>query len=138
VAPAVVVAEPKVSTPANRVVVVRVGDSLWKLAEQNLGRGARWHEFVAANPNIVDPTRIAVGARIVVPSSTPVVRPAATTAAKIKVQKGDTLWTLAEAHFGHASLWTCIAKANPTVYDPNRIFAGQELLMPGSCTTSSR
>jgi LysM repeat protein len=137
-APAVIASEPKVSTPANRFVVVQVGDSLWKLAEQNLGRGARWHEFVAANPNIVDPTRIAVGSRIMVPSNSSVVRHAAAATAKIKVQKGDTLWTLAEAHFGQASLWTCIAKANPTVYDPNRIFVGQELVLPTGCSTPSR
>jgi LysM repeat protein len=137
VAPTVVASEPKVTAPANRFVVVKVGDSLWRLAEQNLGRGARWHEFVAANPNIVDPTRIAVGSRIVVPSNSSVVRHAAATA-KIKVQKGDTLWTLAEAHFWQASLWTCIAKANPTVYDPNRIFVGQELVLPSGCSIPSR
>src|SRR5882757_7518309 len=56
------------SSSAVHTVTVLPGDSLWKLAEQHLGRGSRWHELLAANPNIAHPTRLAAGTEIVVPA----------------------------------------------------------------------
>jgi nucleoid-associated protein YgaU len=56
------------SISANRnTVTVRLGDSLWKLAKQNLGSGLRWRELLSANPTIRDPNRILAGSQIVVP-----------------------------------------------------------------------
>jgi LysM repeat protein len=133
---AVVSAAPKPATPEGRIVVARPGDSLWKLAQQNLGAGLRWPDLLAANPNIADPNRIATGLQIVVPAKRMVARRAADSLTHIKVQKGDSLWTLAETHFGRAAAWTCIAQANPLLRDPNRIIAGQELLLPSSCSAS--
>ena len=48
---------------ADRTVRVQRGDSLWKLAEQHLGNGARWHEIAELNPEIADPNIIHVGER---------------------------------------------------------------------------
>src|SRR4029077_10521524 len=63
--PLAAIAQPSLSL---HTVTVRPGDSLWKLAQQSLGRGSRWQELLAANPGIVDPTRIAAGTEIVVPA----------------------------------------------------------------------
>jgi LysM repeat protein len=122
-------------------VSVRPGDSLWKLAQQNLGRGNRWRELLAVNPSIGNPNKIRAGAQLQLPSVA--VSPATTVAtssakagaatSSIKVRKGDTLWALAKSHLGRSSAWPCLATANPSLSDPNRIYVEQELLVPGSC-----
>jgi nucleoid-associated protein YgaU len=57
---------PRSSTQRN-VITVKPGDSLWKLAKQNLGSGLRWHELLSANPGILNPNRILAGSQIVLP-----------------------------------------------------------------------
>jgi nucleoid-associated protein YgaU len=118
------------AAPAKRnVVVVKPGDSLWKLAEENLGKGLRWNDLLAVNPAIVDPNHIEAGSQIFLPSVASSFR----TATRIIVRKGDTLSQIAQTHLGHASFWSCIAHANPAVRDANLIFEGQILLVPASC-----
>ncbi len=110
-------------------VVVKPGDSLWKIAAEKLGKGLRWHDLLAVNPGIVDANHIAVGSQIYLPAGVSPLR----TATKITVQKGDTLSNIAQTRLGHASFWSCIAHANPTIHDANLIFEGQSLLLPASC-----
>jgi LysM repeat protein len=143
VAPAVTVlptqpkraASPTIAT--QHTVSVRPGDSLWKLAQQNLGRGNRWHELLAVNPSIANPNQIRAGAQLILPNVavSAVVSLGAKTSAitTIKVRKGDTLWALAKSHLGRSSAWHCLATANPSLSDPNRIYEDQELLVPASC-----
>jgi nucleoid-associated protein YgaU len=119
-----------------RTINVRAGDSLWKLAQQNLGRGNRWPELVAANPGIVDPNRIRAGTELSLPAATfdAVGRRAKTNAATtIKVRKGDTLWSLAKSNLGRSSAWPCLAAANPSISNPNRIYENQEFIFPSAC-----
>ena len=121
--------------PANRdvvptVVTVKRGDSLWKLAQQHLGHGHRWHDLLSANPGVLDPNHIVAGSQIVLPTSISSVR----TATKFTVRPGDTLSQIAQSQLGRASYAACIAHANPSIYDPNLIYAGQVLLLPASCT----
>jgi nucleoid-associated protein YgaU len=111
------------------VVTVKTGDSLWKLAQQNLGKGLRWHDLLAVNPGIVDANRIVAGSQIYLPAAVSSLR----TATKLTVRKGDTLSKIAQTRLGHASYWSCIAHANPAVYDANIIYEGQLLLLPASC-----
>jgi nucleoid-associated protein YgaU len=110
-------------------VIVRPGDSLWKLAQQNLGKGLRWRDLLAANPGIADGNHIAVGSQIYLPAVVSPVR----TATNFTVRQGDTLTKIAQTQLGHASLWACIAQANPNVHDANVIFEGQLLLLPATC-----
>jgi len=110
-------------------VVVKPGDSLWKIAEENLGKGLRWHDILAVNPAIVDANRIEAGSQIFLPSVASSFR----TATRIILRKGDTLTAIARAQFGHASYWSCIAQANPAIHDANVIFEGQSLLLPATC-----
>src|SRR5229473_341002 len=110
-------------------VVVKPGDSLWKIAQQNLGKGLRWHDLLAVNPGVVDANHIVAGSQIFLPAAVSSTR----TATKFTVKKGDTLTAIAHAQFGHASYWSCIAQANQAIQDANLIFEGQLLLLPASC-----
>jgi nucleoid-associated protein YgaU len=110
-------------------VTVRPGDSLWKLAQQSLGRGSRWQELLAANPGIVDPTRIAAGTEVVVPAKLTTLK----SDVRVTVKKGDTLSRIAQFTYGRAAAWRCIAQANPEIADVNRIYAGQRLVLPFAC-----
>jgi LysM repeat protein len=143
VAPAVVPSAPKAkevtsvarpSAVANtslsrQTVTMQAGDSLWKLAQQNLGRGSRWQELLAANPGIADPDHIAAGAEIVVPAE----RTGFKSDLQVTVERGDTLSRIAQSKYGRAAAWRCIAQANPEIADANRIYKGQQLLLPFSC-----
>jgi nucleoid-associated protein YgaU len=113
-------------------LTVQPGDSLWKLAQQTLGRGSRWHELLAANPGIVDPTHLAAGTRIVVPNETSTLQ-SRKSDTKIVVEQGDTLTKIAQSQYRKAAAWRCIVQANPEITDPNRIYEGQQLLLPFNC-----
>lgn len=118
-------------------VIVRRGDSLWKLAQVNLGDGKRWRELLAVNPGLVDPRHIVPGTAINIGGNGLVVpvAPAAPTDSTLTVRKGDSLWKIAKLQLGSGGFWGCIAKANRTIRDANRIYAGQTLNMPSSCET---
>lgn len=119
------------SSPVH-IVTLQPGDSLWKLAQQNLGRGSRWPELLAANPGIMDPAHLAAGTQIVVPTETSTLKNVKSDT-KVVVQKGDTLTKIAQSQYGRAAAWNCIAQANRQIVDANRIYEGQQLLLPFTC-----
>jgi nucleoid-associated protein YgaU len=146
---------PALSSPISstaRTVRVQSGDSLWRLARQNLGRGARWTQLRAANPAIADPNRLPVGIQLLLPGpavvSSVVPGPArhqdleqiaqTTPSSTLRVRHGDTLWSLAKQFLGNPAVWPCLAAANPSIANPDRIFAGQQLLLPSGCQKPSR
>jgi nucleoid-associated protein YgaU len=120
--------------PANsakgNVATVQRGDSLWKLAEQNLGKGLRWHELLSANPSITDPNHIVAGSHIVLPTASASLR----ASTNYTVRTGDTLSQIAQSQLGHASYSSCLLQANPSIRDANRIYASQVLLLPATCS----
>jgi len=118
----------KTSSPLH-TVIIQPGDSLWKLAQQNLGRGSRWQELLAANPGIVDPMRIAAGTEIVIPAKVTGLK----SDLRVIVKQGDTLSNIARVTYGRAAAWRCIAQANPEIADADRIYKGQQLLLPFNC-----
>jgi nucleoid-associated protein YgaU len=121
-------------TATQKTVAVQRGDSLWRLAQQHLGRGSRWPELLAVNPRIADPNQIRAGAQVNVPAATTAaVASRSRKAVTIKVRKGDTLWTLAESNFGRSTAWRCLAAANPSLRNPNLIYENQELSIPIGC-----
>jgi LysM repeat protein len=125
-----------VATATQKTVRIQVGDSLWKLAQQSLGRGSRWPELVAVNPRIADPNKISIGAELNLPAAATATAPRhATNSAPstIKVRKGDTLWSLAKSRLSRASAWPCLAAANPSITNPNRIYEDQEFTVPLTC-----
>lgn len=50
----------------------------------------------------------------------------------VVVERGDSLWRIAEDLFGDGRLWTALWHANPGVSNPNRIFVGQTLRVPAA------
>lgn len=47
------------------------------------------------------------------------------------VERGESLWTIAEQHYGDGGQWRRIAEANPRLADPDGLEIGQELRIPG-------
>jgi len=56
----------KVAKPGTRLYTVRAGDSFWRIAREELGRGSRHSEIAALNPGI-DSSRLPRNATIVIP-----------------------------------------------------------------------
>jgi LysM repeat protein len=129
--PATSIARPFAIATASAMLTVTMqpGDSLWKLAQEHLGSGSRWQELLAANPGVVDPARIAAGTEIVVPAKLTGLK----SDVHVRVKQGDTLTKIAQMTYGRAAAWRCIAQANPELADVDRIYTGQQLLLPFAC-----
>jgi nucleoid-associated protein YgaU len=50
----------------------------------------------------------------------------------VRVQTGDTLWTLARKYLGRGTDWALLAARNPQVADPTRLEVGTLLNLPGT------
>jgi nucleoid-associated protein YgaU len=149
--------EPEASPPAARAPAARPesrrysvcpGDTLSEIAQRELGSARRWQELVAVNPGL-DPSRLRIGQEILLPGAAPgdargarsaapqpgveareASAPAATwPAATWKVQKGESLWKIAERALGDGGRWREIAALNPGI-DPDRLRAGAVLELP--------
>jgi LysM repeat protein len=118
-----------------QTIIVKRGDSFWKLALAHLGNANRWHELVVANPSIVDPNHLVPGTPISLVLPNPVIpKPTSDPAGStVVVRKGDSLWKIAKIELGSGGFWGCIAKANPAILDANRIYVGQVVSLPSAC-----
>ena len=111
-------------------VLVAPGDSLWKIAERNLGSGTRWRELIAMNPEISDPNVIQVGERIRLSAKD------SQNARQVVIRAGDTLWNVAQTQFGDARALSCIAHENPQLRRVDLIYPGQTLVLPDACAVA--
>jgi nucleoid-associated protein YgaU len=126
-------------SPADNMVVVREGDSLWSLSRRYSGVGARWRGWLAANPGIRE-NNLRPGMRLVRPgvaSTVGVASPRANAHAGktiVTVRSGQSFWKIAAERYGDGRLWPCIARANPEWRDVAKIYPGQSLMMPAACS----
>jgi nucleoid-associated protein YgaU len=61
-----------------------------------------------------------------------VVNVATITGDQLVVNRGDSLWKIAQREFGDGRMWTALWQANPEIADPNLIYAGQALRRPAA------
>lgn len=117
---------------ASGVHIVQRGENLFRIA---LRYGVTAQALAAAN-NIVNPNRVYVGQRLVIPghssSATPATSVTPALGGSYVVKRGDTLSAIA-LRFG-ISTWA-LARAN-NISNPSLIYVGQVLRVPGSSTAS--
>jgi nucleoid-associated protein YgaU len=109
-----------------RTYKVKRGDSLSKIAEQQLGDADRWPElFVLNRAQIRHRDRITVGQVLILPAT-----PLQPAPRLYKVRRGDTLSKIAEQQLGSANRWPEIFRLNRDIIsDPDRITPGQLLII---------
>jgi nucleoid-associated protein YgaU len=52
----------------------------------------------------------------------------------VTVRAGDSFWKIAAERYGDGRLWTCIARANAEWRDVGKIYPGQLLNLPATCS----
>jgi nucleoid-associated protein YgaU len=114
--------------PGMKRVEVQRGQSWWKLAELYLGSGARWPELRKLNVDAGGPPELLMtGALVTVPEALKGQKASPQT---LRVEKGDSLWSLAHEHLGRGSAWTCLASANPQIVDYTHLAIGTTVRLP--------
>ena len=126
---------------------IKKHDTLQKISLSFFGKSALWSEIAHTN-RIDDPSQLKIGSSIIIPSLTHLktakssppgrdsilVDRALITAGKlsIKVEKGDTLSSIASKALGKATSWPVVFAHNKNVIrNPNRLKIGQLLQIPG-------
>jgi nucleoid-associated protein YgaU len=106
---------------------VQLGDSLFRIAESQLGDSSRWPEIFLLNRSTISHRDlIAVGQVLLLPDE-----PADPPWRLYEVRAGDTLSEIAEAELGDSSRWPEIHDLNRNIVpNPDRIFPGQVLILP--------
>ncbi|MFC1407981.1 LysM peptidoglycan-binding domain-containing protein [Streptacidiphilus sp. N1-12] len=133
-------AEAAVAHPSYTVRAARPAETLWTIAEQQLGSGARWNDIAALNQGRVmdargtvfhPDTALAPGWKLLLPAS-------AGGAETVTVHRGDTLSGIAAAHHVHGG-WESVYTANRKVIgaDPDVIQPGERLRLPGAVAVPS-
>ena len=134
-----------------RMYVVEAGDTLWKIAEAELGDGARFTEITRLNQGVpqadgraLDDSRwIEPGWTLRLPTA-----PAAATPAgggSVVVERGDTLSRIAAEELGEADRWPEVFDASDELVqadgrqltDPDLIFPGWRLALPDQPPSSA-
>jgi LysM repeat protein len=138
-------AQPAASEPARtlvresralsgRIYEVRPGDTLWAIAERQLGDPTRWPELFEANrsrlssPHLIRPNqRLELGSvQLATRSSGGSRAQSQPSGALYTVKSGDTLGKIAQRHYGKASDWPVLYSLNrSTIANPDAIYPGQ-------------
>lgn len=134
--------EPGVIPPTFRVYVTQQGDTLQRIASRFYHSTASWRVIAKANPT-VDPNRLGPGIELLIPVDPTNIQGKPTDEAEANapppppepeyteyvVQRGDTLSEIAQALYGHATMWQRIVDANPGI-NPDRLRPGTTLKIP--------
>jgi nucleoid-associated protein YgaU len=119
------------NSQSSSTYTVKSGDSLWKIAQANLGDGNKWTE-IAKNNDIKTPSIIRTGQELKlseVKEGSITDEAASTSATSYTVVKGDSLWSIAQGTYGDSNQWIKIAKAN-NLKHPSLIHPGNSLIIP--------
>lgn len=112
---------------------VQKGDSLWNIAQKQLGDGSKWTEIYKLNSDVIgqNPDLIFSGTELKMPGLD---QTTVADAGRYTVQPGDNLWDIAQKQLGDGTKWGDLYKANADVIggNPRLILPGQELSMPGA------
>jgi len=117
--------------------IVKVGETLWSIAEDAYGSGYNWVDIAKEN-KIANGNKIEVGQKLNIPdveSKTPTVNKAELlseskiTGNTYTVVKGDSLWKIAVRAYGDGYKWVEIARENHLA-NPNIIHRGNQLNLP--------
>ncbi|WP_046767041.1 LysM peptidoglycan-binding domain-containing protein [Jiangella alkaliphila] len=148
-------AAPEAAQPAmvQRTHTVQRGESLWRIAEQELGDGMRWPEIAELNYGVAQPGGRALdnthwidpGWQLrLPPEPAPAAEAVADTGAVTHVvAEGDTLWGIAEQRLGDGARYPELVDASrDTVQpdggrltDPDLIRPGWTITVPGTAGT---
>ena len=140
-APSPPVAPDAVSALATSNYVVQPGDTLWRIAQQQLGAGERYPEIVTLNQQLLGgkPDFLRVGWALTLPiAETP--QPT-----QVVVQRGDTLTKIAARRLGDPTRWPEIYQASThleqpdgrCLTDPDQIDIGWTLNLPTNLKTTA-
>lgn len=122
--------------------VVKRGETLSGIASKAMGSAKAWPKIAAANPN-VDPNRLMVGAKLVIPTRDQTVTPKTTpkrntdktskttpkAGGTYTIRSGDVLSRVAQRELGSAKRWPEIVKLNPGL-NPDRLIVGKRIQLP--------
>lgn len=119
-----------------RTYTTKSGDTLWEIAQQFYGDGARWHEIYEANREVLgdNPGTLFAGKTLTIPDldQTGTPAPTPTSPQTYTTRPGDTLWSIAQHFYGDGNRWPEIYEANKAAIgaDPRDLFAGKVLTIP--------
>lgn len=116
--------------PCGDSVTVVAGDTLNAIAARC---GTSVEMIVAANPEIINPNFVYVGQQLTMPSASDGSEP--DTPGRYIVQPGDTLTSIAR-RFG--TTVAAIVAANPQISNPDFIYVGQPVTIPGQAGNEGR
>ena len=111
--------------------IVVKGESLWSIAEKEIGSGYNWVNLAKAN-NIKNPGLIFAGQKLSIPSVESKIAASnspAISGATYQVVQGDNLWDIAIRAYGDGYQWVKIAREN-NLSHPSLIHPGNILALP--------
>jgi hypothetical protein len=126
------------------VRAARPAETLWTIAQAQLGSGARWNDIAALNEGrVMDASGTVFHADVALTPGWTLTMPVANAAVAAKavevtVHKGDSLTGIAAEHHVHGG-WESVYQANRTVIggDPDVILPGERLRLPPTTAHTS-